>query len=405
MENTNQLVIIGSGQAAFQLISSLRSGGYAAPIRIIGDEPTLPYQRPPLSKAFLRGDVTADELSFATRAFFEENHVDVIHDRAVAIDRIDGKVGLSNGDRVDFDRLILSTGARCRHMPDSIGVDGVLSLRTIEDATLLREKLLAEGAVTIIGGGFLGLEVASICTDLGIKVRVVEVMSRLMSRNASEPVSEVFHRNLAARGVTFELGISHLQLRQQSGRVLGIDTDRGYIPGNLVLSCIGVIPNDKLADDAGLAVSNGVVVDQMLTTADPRISAIGDCASYPNRYFGAMVRLESVQNAVDQAIRVAGNLLGDHQPYDSLPWFWSEQAGMKLQIAGCTATKTASTVVHGSPENNAFSVFHFDTDRLIGAESVSRPKDHMLARKLLRSNQPVTRDDLDALFSPLPAPV
>ncbi|MCM2498752.1 NAD(P)/FAD-dependent oxidoreductase [Neorhizobium galegae] len=400
MTNFTQAVVVGSGQAAFQLIASLRGGGYDGIIRMIGDEPHLPYQRPPLSKAFLRGDVTAEDLAFGTSTFFEENCVDVIQDRAVAIDRLDGKVELSNGDLVGFDRLILSTGARCRHIPDSADVDGILSLRTLTDAALLRERLIAAGSITIIGGGFLGLEVASICTELGIPVRVVELMPRLMSRNASEVVSSCFYRNLAARGVTFEMGLSHLRLRQEDGHVVGIDTDRGYIPTNLILSCIGVIPNDALAVDAGLAASNGIVVDEMLTTADPRISAIGDCASHPNRYFGGMVRLESVQNAVDQAIRVAGNLIGEHQPYDSLPWFWSEQAGMKLQIAGRTFGNATSTITHGAPDEDAFSVFHFDTDRLVGVESVSRPKDHMLARKLLRSGQHVTQEDLKRLLAP-----
>ena len=402
MSSCSEIVVIGGGQAGFQLANSLRAHGFNGTVRLVCDEPSLPYQRPPLSKAFLSGEVFADELSFATAEFYRDESIDVIEDRAVAIDPARRTIRLASNGELGYDRLVLATGARNRRMPGAEDVAGVMSLRTVADAMELRERLLGEGNIVIIGGGFLGLEVASVCADLGVSVCVIEAMPRLMARGVSETVSQVFQQRLEERGVRFKLGATGVGLRLDGRRVAGVEADGELLKTNLVLTCIGVIANTELAAGAGLSTGNGILTDAYLRTTDPSIYAIGDCAAHPNPYCGATVRLESVQNAVDQANCVASGVLGEAQPYHSLPWFWTEQAGMKLQIAGISSTADP-TVVRGDLQTGAFSVFHFHDGVLFSVESVNRPKDHMLARKILRSERKVSPEALSELFEPVTA--
>jgi 3-phenylpropionate/trans-cinnamate dioxygenase ferredoxin reductase subunit len=398
------IVIVGGGQAGFQLASALRVDGFDGAIRLVCDEPGLSYQRPPLSKAFLNGDVSIRDISFAAEDFYRDNAIDIIADRAAAIDPVRRTVRLASGGQLRHDRLVLATGARNRRMTGSEDIAGVLSLRTVSDAMELRDQLRAAGNIVIIGGGFLGLEVASACANLGVFVRVVEAMPRLMTRSVSETVARVFQQRLEARGVRFDLGVSRLGLRVNGRRVVGVEMDGRLLATSLVLACIGVIANAELAAEAGLPTGNGILTDGHLRTTAPAIYAIGDWAAHPNPYFGATVRLESVQNAVDQANCVASGIVGVARRYLSLPWFWSEQAGMKLQIAGDTSSAAQARVVHGDSDAGAFSVFHFRDRVLIGVESVNRPKDHMLARKTLRSGRKISPEALPELLEPQVTP-
>ncbi|MBT1157157.1 FAD-dependent oxidoreductase [Aminobacter anthyllidis] len=403
MSTSAGIVVVGGGQAGFQLQQALRSQGFDGRISLLADEPFLPYQRPPLSKAYLKGEATDDDLAFATADFYRDSGVEIIEDRAAAIDPRTKTVTLSRAGSLSFDRLILATGARNRRLPGLEGVHGLVSLRTLANAQELRDRLLATGDIVIIGAGYLGLEVASVSADMGASVRVIEMAPRLMSRSASPAVSRLFQERLEARGVRFELASSGVRVLHHGGQVTGVEWNGGSVRTKLVLACIGVDPNTELARDAGLDVANGILTDGYLRTAVPEIYAIGDCAAYPNIHFGQTVRLESVQNAVDQANCVAAAIVGEARPYASLPWFWSEQAGMKLQIAGNTTGQAQEIVVDGDHQAGALSAFHFRDDVLVGVESVNRPKDHMLARKILRSRQVISAAMLPQLLAPAPA--
>lgn len=391
-------MVVGAGQAGFQLARALRTNGYDGDIRLVGGEPVPPYQRPPLSKAFLAGEIDATDLLLASPASYSDDEIDYTCDRALGIDLSRSSVTLERGHGVDFEHLVLATGARCRKLPGHEPADGLLYLRSIADAEELRHRLRQSGEITIIGAGFLGLEVAAVCATIGTSVRVLETQTGLMRRNVSTCVAEVFYRRLLELGVQFDLGIKRLDVKQVANRVVGVETDRGFHAGDLVLACIGVLPNTELAAECGLSVNGGVLVDKSLTTNAPTVMAIGDCAAYPNPYFGGIARLESIQNAIDQADFAARRLTMGENVYRRLPWFWSEQAGYRLQIAGnAKSPEIVRQIVQGFPSDDTFSVFSFSDAALVAVESVNAPKDHMLARKLLAADIAVTVEDYEAL--------
>jgi NADPH-dependent 2,4-dienoyl-CoA reductase/sulfur reductase-like enzyme len=297
------VAIVGAGQAGFQAAASLRQEGFAGRVVLIGDEPVLPYQRPPLSKSYLAGQSGIDELWLRPSEFYAKQQIDLIYGEEVAaVDRGTRRLRLASGREISWDHLVFATGARYRPLP----VPGA--------------ELDGTGVVRILGA---------------------------------------------------------------NGRATGVETADGrHLPADLVLICIGVIPNAELAADAGLTVDNGIVVDQFLATGDPAVFAIGDCANFPTPYAPGPVRLESVQNAVDQARCVAAHLGGRPEAYQKVPWFWSDQGDLKLQIAGITAGHDQS-VIRGNPADGSFSVFCFRGGRLIGVESINRTADHVVARRLL----------------------
>ncbi len=384
MAAMKDVVIVGGGQAGFQLAGALRSTDYKGAIRLLCDEANPPYQRPPLSKDFLRGAVDIPDLPFATEDDLSLQGIDKISAPVTAIDTAARQVRIGDGSTLDYSHLALATGARIRQLPGAQGIEGVIGLRTIEDAVRLRDQLQRGGSVVIIGAGFLGLEVASVCADLGVSVQVIEMQPRVMSRGVSATVSSVFHKHLETKGVRFHLGITQCRLRTEGHRLQGVEVDGRLLRSDLVLAAIGVIPNEEIALVSGIACQNGILTNAHLRTNATNVWAIGDCAAHPNLHFGRIMRLESVQNALDQANCAAKNICGGQMIYDSMPWFWTEQAGLKLQIIGNTETLEANQLVQGDPESGSFSVFHFRGDSLIGAESVNRPKDQLLARKWLR---------------------
>ncbi len=379
------VAVVGAGQAGFQTASSLRQEGFGGRIVLIGDEPALPYQRPPLSKSYLAGESTLDELWLRPEAFYEKQQIDlVIGDTVTAIDRPGRRLRLASGSEIACDHLVLATGARFRPLPvPGADLDGVLPLRTLADADILRARLAEAREVVVVGAGFIGLEFAAVARAAGLAVHIIEVTHHPMGRVVSAQTSRFFTGAHIGWGATISLGTGVTRILGAAGRVSAVETTDGRVlPADLVLVCIGVVPNAELARDAGLAVDNGIVVDEYLATGAAEIAAIGDCANFPTRFALGRVRLESVQNGVDQARSVAGRIVGKPMPYDKVPWFWSDQTDLKLQIAGITAGHDA-TVVRGDPESGSFSVFCFRDGRLVGVESVNRPADHIVARRLL----------------------
>jgi 3-phenylpropionate/trans-cinnamate dioxygenase ferredoxin reductase subunit len=385
------VVIVGAGQAGFQLCASLREKGYDGRIDLIGDERTPPYERPPLSKDFLAGSSKREDLLFRSEQFYRDNDISLLlGESAVDIDRFSRRVRFESGRSVAYDHLVLAQGARNRTLPlpGDWALDA-MSLRTIEDAERLKEQSLRKQKVVVIGAGFVGLEVAATLARSGIAVEILDVMPRVMSRSISAPISEFFQKAHAGWGSTIRCSCAVNRIERISGnRFLITTSDDVQIENELIVVGIGVIPNAELAFAAELMVDNGIVVDDRLRTADERIFAIGDCANFPSAG-GAAVRIESVQNAVDQARCVAAQLTGSSESYSSVPWFWSEQNGLKLQIVGVTKGHT-HVALRGNPEQGQFSVFCFNGSRLLGIESVNRPTDHIIGRRLIGKHVRIT---------------
>ena len=382
------VVIIGAGQAGLQLATSLRELGYAGRVRMIGDEPHAPYQRPPLSKAYLAGKVPEASLYMQEPDYFAKHAIEFLPgETATAVNRELRQVDLQRGDFLEYEHLVFATGARNRQLPCVEGtMSGIVSLRTLADAQRLSAALAVARKVVVVGAGFLGLEAATIACAAGCAVRVIEAGDRVLGRVVSPPVSAVVRRCHEEAGVRFDFAASVVALHGEGGAVRSVELHGGErVAADLVLVSIGIVPNTELAAAAGLTVHNGIVVNRRMSTEDTAISAIGDCAAFPYAAdAGRMVRLESVQNAVDQARCVAERIIGRPADYDQVPLFWSDQAGLRLQMAGL-AQGGETTVVRGDPAGRAFSVFCYRDDRLVAVESVSRLPDHMQARKLLRA--------------------
>ena len=380
-------MIVGAGHAGFQLAASLRQHGFSEPIALVNDEGHLPYQRPPLSKAYLKGTGGPDSLMFRPQKFYLDQKIDLISDRAVSIDRGARQLMLGGGISLDYGHLVLATGARNRLLDiPNANLDGVRYLRILDESEELRHRIGSSQRVVVIGAGFIGLEFAGTARARGLEVDVVELGTRVMARAVTAEISEFFQASHTAAGIRIHLGVQVTRIESDGTKVTGVSLSDGrHMPADLVVVGVGVLPNVELAAEAGLPVAAGIVVDEHLLTVDPDISAIGDCALYASRRFGGSLRLESVQNAADHARCVAARLTGDAKPYDGLPWFWSDQGPDKLQIAGLT-TGYDRVVVRGDRGQGAFSAFCYRSGQLVGIESVNRAGDHMFGRRLLAGN-------------------
>ena len=394
------VIIAGAGHAGFQLAASLRQNGFSERIALVNDEGHLPYQRPPLSKAYLKGTGGPDTLMFRPEKFYHDQKVDLITDRATSIDRGARKVALASGASLDYGHLVLATGARNRLLDiPNANLDGVRYLRALDDSEALRHRIASSQHVIVIGAGFIGLEFAATARAKGLEVDVVELGARVMARAVTAEISEFSQSRHAAAGIRIHFGLQVTSIESDGGRVTGVSLSDGrHLPADLVVVGVGVLPNVELAAQAGLPVAAGIVVDDHLLTTDPDISAIGDCALYASPRFGGSLRLESVQNATDHARCVASRLTGDAKPYDGLPWFWSDQGPDKLQMVGLT-TGYDQVVVRGDRGAGAFSAFCYKSGRLLGIESVNRAGDHMFGRRLLAANRSITPEQAaDASF-------
>ncbi|GAB3969307.1 NAD(P)/FAD-dependent oxidoreductase [Streptomyces sparsus] len=384
-----RVVVIGAGQAGSDTAAALRSRGFEGDITLVGDEGRLPYARPPLSKQFLLGTAGNDDLELLPPSFWTEQRVEVLTGPgAVRVDRDDQAVVLGSGRRLRWDKLVLATGARPRTLPvPGAGLDGVLTLRGVQDATRLRERFAGSTGplrLVVVGAGFVGLEVAAAARKLGHHVTVIEAQPRALARAVTPEISDRLAEEHRRQGVEVLLRHEVTAFRgDDAGAVRMVELDScEQIPADLVVVGIGVLPDVRLAADAGLLVGDGVIVDEHLRTSDRDIYAVGDCARFPTPFADRLVRLESVQNATAQARCVAASLCGDLTACTAVPWFWSEQYGMRLQIAGLSTGHDRS-VLSGDPGTGRFSVLSFRRGRLIAVESVNRPADHGIARKLL----------------------
>jgi len=384
------VLIVGAGHAGFQLASSLRQHGFAVRIGLINDESHLPYQRPPLSKAYLKGAGGADSLMFRPDKFYREQNVELIADRAVAIDRAAHRLLLASGASLQYGHLVLATGARNRllDIPNASLAD-VRYLRTLDESEALRLRIASAGHVVVIGAGFIGLEFAATARAKGLEVDVIELGARVMARAVTAEISDFFQDRHTAAGIRIHLGVQATSIESDGAVVTGVSLSDGrHVPADLVVVGVGVLPNVELAHEAGLPVASGIIVDEQLLTADPDISAIGDCALFASPRFGGSLQLESVQNATDQARCVAARLTGDAKTYDGLPWFWSDQGEDKLQIAGLT-TGYDRVVVRGDREQRSFSAFCYKSGGLVGIESINRASDHVFGRRVLAMNRSI----------------
>jgi 3-phenylpropionate/trans-cinnamate dioxygenase ferredoxin reductase component len=384
------VVIAGAGHAGFQLAASLRQHGFSAPIRLINDEAHLPYQRPPLSKAYLKGEGRPDSLMFRPDRFYRDQNIELIGDRAVAIDRGARQVLLASGASLEYGHLVLATGARNRLLDiPNANLPDVRYLRMLDDSEVLRQRIASYRHVVVIGAGFIGLEFAATARAKGLEVDVVELAARVMARAVTAEISDYFQDRHTAAGIRIHLGVQATSIESDGEHVTGVSLSDGrHLAADLVVVGVGVLPNVELAAEAGLPVAAGIIVDEQLLTADPDISAIGDCALFASPRFGGALRLESVQNATDHARCVAARLAGDAKTYDGQPWFWSDQGEDKLQIAGLT-TGYDRVVVRGDRAQRSFSAFCYKSGQLVGVESVNRASDHVFGRKILGLNRSI----------------
>lgn len=388
MNEAHPFVIVGAGHGGVQLASSLRDEGYQGRVILVSDDPHLPYQRPTLSKSYMKGESSLDAISLRGLAWYEQKRIELmlgVHVRS--LDRSSRAIVLDDGSRIDYAHCVLALGGKRRDISlPGRHFSGVVSLQSLTDAEDVRVRIEKAENIVVVGGGFIGLEFAAVASSLGRRVHVVELSERVMARAVSPVVSEFyagFHRR---NGVSLHLQTSLVAIQGKDNVVAGVELRSGeYIPADLVLFGVGAQANDDLARCAGLECNNGIVVDAMLATADEAVSAIGDCVSYPSYHAKRHVRLESVQNATDQARFLAKRLTGKGGAYTALSWFWSDQGSTKLQIAGLVEDCDRS-VVRGDLQRGRFSVFAFRSGKLIAVESVNAPLDHMQARRLLAND-------------------
>ncbi|MEH2512699.1 3-phenylpropionate/trans-cinnamate dioxygenase ferredoxin reductase subunit [Nitrobacteraceae bacterium AZCC 1564] len=379
------LVVIGASYAGVQASLTARDSGYAERITIVADENSLPYQRPPLSKGFLLDLESEESLILRDAGFFEKKGIDlVLGTRALEIDTRSRKVLLSGSSELAFDKLVIATGSHARQLPiNGADLDGVCYLRSLHDAVDLKARLHDASEIVVIGGGFIGLEVAASATKLGKKVTILESASRLLERAVSPVVSEFLLDMHTQNGVDVLLEETAVSIEGRNGRVAAVLCGNNRrIPADIVLIGIGGLPNDQLAKSADLKCTNGIVVDDHGRSSVSNIFATGDCTSHYNVFAREWLRLESVQNAQDQAKAAGLAIAGDTGPYESVPRFWSDQYDAKLQIVGISRNFD-SQVVRGSIENGKFSVFYYRLGRLIAVDSINRSGDQMAARRLI----------------------
>jgi len=390
-----KVVVAGAGHAAGQTVASLRQLKFAGPIVLIGDEPHLPYQRPPLSKKFLAGEVSAERLHLKPASFYEDANIEQHLDTTItAIDRDEKCLRVADGEDVAYDKLVLALGSRVRQLPvEGTGLKRVHYLRSIADVEGIRKHMESGRRLVIIGAGYIGLEVAAVAQQAGLDVTVIEMADRVMSRVVSPEISDFFQIEHTGQGVRFRLstGVSALNGKK---RVKSVTTSEGEdIPADLVVIGVGILPNTELATDAGLEVDNGIVVDEHCQTSDPDIYAVGDCTLHPNAIYGRHLRLESVHNALEQAKTAAANICGQDVAYSQVPWFWSDQYDLKLQIAGMSEGYD-EVVIRGNPAARSFSCLYLKEGSLIAIDAVNAPRDFVQSKKLIAEQTKVVTEKL-----------
>ena len=377
------MVIIGAGHAAGQAAASLRQEKYTGPITIIGDEAHLPYQRPPLSKAYLSGSQEVDRVYLRAEKFYQEKEIDLkLSTRATAIDPDAKAVELEDGSKIDYDKLLISTGSRPRllSIPGS-DLGGIHYLRTIDDVDGIRADMHEGANLVIVGGGYIGLEVAAVGIEQGLNVHVLEMEDRILQRVTTPTMSKYYDQLHKGRGVQIHTntGVTGFSGDAKVQKVMCGDTE---FAADMVIVGIGIVPNIELAEAAGIICDNGIVVDDHCQTSNPDIYAAGDCTNHPNALLDRRLRLESVPNAMDQARTSASNMLGGDKSYAAIPWFWSDQYELKLQMVGFSADGNRE-VLRGDMASNQFAVFYLKDNTVVVADTVNSPKEFMLCKQLV----------------------
>ena len=381
---SERVVIAGAGHAAGQLVTSLRQHKFEGQIVLVGDEPYLPYQRPPLSKKFLAGEMPAERLYVKPASFYEDAGVELhLATRVTAIDRAGKHLETDAGEPLAYDRLVLALGASVRRLPiEGAALSGVHYLRSIADVEGIRGDLEPGRRLVVIGAGYIGLEVAAVARQAGLEVTVIEMAERVMSRVVSPEISDFYQIQHTEQGVRFRLstGVDALSGKK---RVKSVTTSDGEdIPADLVVIGVGIAPNTQLAAAAGLPVDNGIVVDDHCRTEDPDIFAVGDCTVHPNAIYNRQLRLESVHNAVEQAKTAGANICGKDAAYSQVPWFWSDQYDLKLQIAGLSEGYD-DVAIRGNPAERSFSCLYLRDGRLIACDAINAPRDFVQSKQLI----------------------
>ena len=394
------IVIIGAGQAGAQAVQTLRAEGFAGPITMVGDEAYPPYQRPPLSKAYLLGTFERPRLFLKADAYYAESRCELLlNTSAMAIHRAERSVELTDGRKLPYDKLLLTTGARVRKLRcPGADLAGVHYLKTIADVDGLQAVFQAGKRIAIVGGGYIGLEVAAVGAKRGLDVTVFEAMDRLMARAVSPQLSDFYAREHEKAGVKLKLQTG-VEAFEGDGKVQRVIAGGQRYDADIVLVGIGVVPCDELAAGAGLASEDGIVVDQNAKTGDPHIWAAGDCTRHVGRE-GHEIRLECVQNAIDQAKHAALAMVGKARTYSEVPWFWSDQYDLKLQIAGL-ARPTDQLVLRGDPAARKFAVFHLRDGAVSAVEAVNAAPEYMIGKRLVAEGKKIAAETLADLSIPM----
>ena len=394
----NTIVIAGAGHGAGQVVASLKQHKFDGKIILVGDEPYLPYQRPPLSKKYLAGELPPERLYFKPASFYEDPQVEVrLETRIASIDRSARVVTTSDDEEIGYDKLVLALGSRVRKVPaDGADLPGIHYLRSIADVDAIREDMSSNRNVVIVGAGYIGLEVAAVCCQHGLQVSVLEMEDRVMSRVVSPNVSDYYQLRHTEHGVRLMLstGLAGFEGRRRVRKVL--TTDDQALPADFVVVGVGILPNMELAAAAGLDTADGIVVDDRCRTSDPDIYAIGDCTFHPNDIYGRRLRLESVHNALEQAKTAASNICGVDSSYCQVPWFWSDQYDIKLQIAGLSEGYD-DVVLRGDPSGGSFACFYLADSILIAVDAINSPREFMQSKRLIAER---ARPPVDALANP-----
>ncbi|MGE4059340.1 MAG: NAD(P)/FAD-dependent oxidoreductase [Sphingomonadales bacterium] len=385
---TQTIIVVGAGHAGGQAVATLRQKGFDGRIVLIGDEPYVPYERPPLSKAVLAGEMELERLFLKKETWYQEKQVDFRpNTRVTSIDRRAQTVTTSHGDNLAYDKLLLATGTRVRKLQaPGAKLENIFYLRDIDDTLSIRKQMKPGANVVIVGGGYIGLEVAAVAVKMGCHVTVLEGLERVMSRVVAPEVSDFYTKVHTDAGVIIKTGmaVNGFEGHGKVERVVCAD-DSSY-PADLVVIGVGVIPNVELAAEGDLAVDNGIVVDEYCQTSDDNIWAAGDCTNHPNSLLGRRLRLESVQNAVDQAKTAANAMCGELKEYAEVPWFWSDQYDLKLQIVGLSEPGD-EVVIRGNPEDRKFSAIYLRHGQFVAINAINMIKDFMAAKKLIAEDR------------------
>ena len=389
----NEIVVIGSGQAAIQTVMSLKRNEFTGSIKVIGEEDHLPYQRPPLSKDFLLEEYKPERVSLKKKEFYEENGVDLIlGKRAESIDTILKEITLSDENKIRYDQLVIATGSRVRklNVPGS-DKKGIYYLRDLDDANALKQRLKKNKKMVIVGAGYIGLEVASVAASLGVEVTVIEMANRVMNRTVDPIISSYYQKLHESHGVKIHLdnGLKAFEGGDSVNAVLC--SDGLMLEAELVVIGAGVLPNQEIAIEAGLECNNGIMVNEFGETSTAHVYACGDCTNHPNKGLNTRLRLESVHNAMEQSKTVANTIMGNKEPYDQVPWFWSDQYDHKLQLVGISGDHD-EVVMRGLESEQKFLLFYLKNSELIAVNAINSSKEFLICRKLVANKVKISSD-------------